>query len=206
MSPGPAALLLAAAGAAALLADRLWAVAAVAASCSPSASVRPPSAARSTCSGRSRPGRRLPALASLVEPDGTVLWEGPTIAVLGPLDVTTTELYEAALNALRKTALALAFAAYALLLDHDRPWRPRAPPAARPRRRARDPARADARARRRAFGRVGARPWCPARGRAGLRAAALAARCGLARARDESRRGDGGARLRPGSTWAPRAP
>ena len=53
-------------------------------------------------------------------PEGTVLWEGPTLPVLGPLDVTTTELYEAALNALRLTALALAFSAYALLLDHDR--------------------------------------------------------------------------------------
>jgi energy-coupling factor transport system permease protein len=53
-------------------------------------------------------------------PDGTVLWEGPTIPVLGPLDVTTTEIFEATLNALRLTALGLAFAAYALLLDHDR--------------------------------------------------------------------------------------
>jgi len=53
-------------------------------------------------------------------PEGTLLWEGPTIPVLGPLDVTTTELYEAALNALRLSALALAFSAYALLLDHDR--------------------------------------------------------------------------------------
>src|SRR4029078_13561329 len=34
-------------------------------------------------------------------PDGTVLWEGPTLPLLGPLDVTTTELAEAALNALR---------------------------------------------------------------------------------------------------------
>ena len=49
-----------------------------------------------------------------------MLWEGPTLPVLGPLDVTTHELYEAALNALRLTALALAFSAYALLLDHDR--------------------------------------------------------------------------------------
>jgi len=53
-------------------------------------------------------------------PEGTVLWEGPTLPVLGPLDVTTVELHEAALNALRLTALALAFSAYALLLDHDR--------------------------------------------------------------------------------------
>jgi len=42
------------------------------------------------------------------------------VPVLGPLDVTTTELTEAALNALRLAALGLAFAAYALLLDHDR--------------------------------------------------------------------------------------
>jgi energy-coupling factor transport system permease protein len=53
-------------------------------------------------------------------PEGTVLWEGPTLPVIGPLDVTTVELYEAALNALRLTSLALAFSAYALLLDHDR--------------------------------------------------------------------------------------
>jgi energy-coupling factor transport system permease protein len=53
-------------------------------------------------------------------PEGSILWEGPTIPVLGPLDVTTTELSEAALNALRLTALGLAFTAYALLLDHDR--------------------------------------------------------------------------------------
>jgi energy-coupling factor transporter transmembrane protein EcfT len=51
---------------------------------------------------------------------GTLLWEGPTVRVLGPLDVSTDELYEAALNGLRLTALGLAFSAYALLLDHDR--------------------------------------------------------------------------------------
>ena len=49
-----------------------------------------------------------------------VLWSGPTVPVLGVLDVTWEELVEAALNALRLTALGLAFAAYALLLDHDR--------------------------------------------------------------------------------------
>ena len=49
-----------------------------------------------------------------------VLWSGPSIPVLGPLDVTTEELHGAALNALRLAAVGLAFAAYALLLDHDR--------------------------------------------------------------------------------------
>jgi energy-coupling factor transport system permease protein len=53
-------------------------------------------------------------------PHGRILWEGPAIPVLGPLDVTTTEISEAALNAFRLAALGLAFAAYALLLDHDR--------------------------------------------------------------------------------------
>jgi energy-coupling factor transport system permease protein len=50
----------------------------------------------------------------------TVLWSGPIAPVLGPLDVTAEELEIAALNSLRLTALALAFTAYALLLDHDR--------------------------------------------------------------------------------------
>lgn len=49
-----------------------------------------------------------------------VLWSGPTVPVLGVLDVTWEELVEASLNALRLVALGLAFAAYALLLDHDR--------------------------------------------------------------------------------------
>lgn len=47
------------------------------------------------------------------------LWTGPTVPVLGPLDVTQEELRLAALNALRLTAVGLAFAAYALLVDHD---------------------------------------------------------------------------------------
>jgi energy-coupling factor transport system permease protein len=48
------------------------------------------------------------------------LWTGPTLPVLGPLDVTSEELREAAVQALRLGAVGLAFAAYALLLDHDR--------------------------------------------------------------------------------------
>ncbi len=49
-----------------------------------------------------------------------VLWEGPHVPVLGTLDVTTEELQLAGLNALRLAAVGLAFAVYALLLDHDR--------------------------------------------------------------------------------------
>jgi energy-coupling factor transport system permease protein len=51
---------------------------------------------------------------------GDVLWEGPSVPVLGRLDVTTEELAIGAHNGLRLTAIGLAFAAYALLLDHDR--------------------------------------------------------------------------------------
>ncbi len=122
MSPAPAALLLAAAAAAALLADRLWAVALLAlvllAVC-----LRAPAGHR----GLYLFGALASAVGVLVlspflwsSPDGTILWQGPVLPVLGQLDVTTTELYEAGLNALRLAALGLAFAAYALLLDHDR--------------------------------------------------------------------------------------
>jgi len=48
------------------------------------------------------------------------LWTGPTLPVLGPLDVTSEEVQEAAVQALRLGSVGLAFAAYALLLDHDR--------------------------------------------------------------------------------------
>ena len=122
MSPGPAAALLAAAGTAALLADSVWFVALLAlvllVIC-----LRAPAERR----GIYLFGVLSSSLGVLVlspflwsSPDGTVLWEGPTLPVLGPLDVTTTELAEAALNALRLAALGLAFSAYALLLDHDR--------------------------------------------------------------------------------------
>jgi energy-coupling factor transport system permease protein len=48
------------------------------------------------------------------------LWTGPTIPVVGTLDVTREELAGGAVAALRLLAVSLAFAAYALLLDHDR--------------------------------------------------------------------------------------
>jgi energy-coupling factor transporter transmembrane protein EcfT len=122
VSPVPAAILLAAFGSAALLTDRAWAVAVIAAALL-AVCLRAPSGRR----GIYLFGAGSTALGVLVlspflwsSPDGTLLWEGPTVAVLGPLDVTTTELEHALLNALRLGALALAFGAYALLLDHDR--------------------------------------------------------------------------------------
>lgn len=122
MSPAPAAALLAAAGIAALLAERLAGVVAIAlvllVIC-----LRSPAEHRALyLFGALTTGLGVLVLSPFLwsSPNGTVLWEGGAIPVLGPLDVTTTELSEAGLNALRLTALGLAFAAYALLLDHDR--------------------------------------------------------------------------------------
>ena len=61
------------------------------------------------------------ALTPFVESIGShPLWVGPTIPVIGQLDVTTEELRAALYQALRLAAVGLAFADYALLVDHDR--------------------------------------------------------------------------------------
>jgi energy-coupling factor transport system permease protein len=122
MSPAPAAALLAAAGTAALLADSLWAVAVLTAVLLAICLRAPAGRRRVYLFGVLSSSLGVLVLSPFLwsAPDGTVLWEGPTLPVLGPLDVTTTEVAEAALNALRLAALGLAFAAYALLLDHDR--------------------------------------------------------------------------------------
>jgi energy-coupling factor transport system permease protein len=121
VSPAPAAALLAGLAAAALLAGRTVAVAAIAV------------LLLGVCL-RARAGRRrlylVGALGSglavfLVTPfvatiGWHVLWSGPSVPVLGRLDVTREELHNGLFQGLRLTAVALAFAAYALLLDHDR--------------------------------------------------------------------------------------
>jgi len=48
------------------------------------------------------------------------LWSGPTIPVIGQLNVTSEELAGGGVEALRLAAVGFAFAAYALFLDHDR--------------------------------------------------------------------------------------
>ena len=122
MNPGAATALLAAAAAAALVTSRLGVVAAI-------------TAALLVVCLRAPARRRWPYLVGaltsavgvlVISPlvwssgGGTLLWEGPTIPVLGPLDVSTDEIRIAAVNALRLAAVGLAFAVYALLLDHDR--------------------------------------------------------------------------------------
>ncbi len=122
MSPGAGTALLAAAAAGALLTNRLWAAGAI-------------TAALLVVCLRAPARRRWPYLIGsltsglgvfVLSPflwssgGGTLLWDGPTIPVLGVLDVSTDEIRIAAVNGLRLAAVGLAFAAYSLLMDHDR--------------------------------------------------------------------------------------
>lgn len=121
MSPGAAALLLAGAAAAGLLADRVWSVAAISLALLVVCLRAPRQRRRAYLFGALTTGLGVLVLSPfLYSGDGRLLWEGPSLPVLGPLDVTTDELRDAALSGLRLTALGLAFSAYALLLDHDR--------------------------------------------------------------------------------------
>lgn len=120
IAPGAAGLLLAGAGAAALLTDQVWVSGALCVVLLLLVLGGPT-------------GRRWPYIAAaLISGLGvfilspflavigtTIIWSGPTVPVLGVIDVTQEELVEAALNATRLTAVALAFAVYALRLDHD---------------------------------------------------------------------------------------
>ena len=121
MSPAPAAALLAGLVAAALLADRTISVAAIAV------------LLLLVCLRAPAPRRRLYLIGALFSGLGVfvispflaaigsdVLWTGPTLPVLGTIDVTREELHVALFQGLRLTTVTLAFAAYALLLDHDR--------------------------------------------------------------------------------------
>ena len=121
LAPVPATLLLAAAGGAALLAQHLLSVA-VLASALLAVCLRAPAARlRPYLFGALGTGAGVFVVSPLLAVEGAdVLWRGPTLPVLGPLDVTGEELGIAALNGLRLTGLALAFSAYALLVDHDR--------------------------------------------------------------------------------------
>ena len=121
LAPGPAALLLAGAAAAALLAEHALTIGALV------------FVLLGVCL-RAPIGRRWPyligslgtglgvfVLSPFLAVEGLdVLWEGPTVPVLGPLDVTSEEIGIAAVNGGRLAAVALAFAVYALLVDHDR--------------------------------------------------------------------------------------
>jgi energy-coupling factor transporter transmembrane protein EcfT len=122
MSPGAATALLAAAAALVLVSSRLWLVGAVTlvllVVC-----LRAPAHRRwPYLFGALTSGAGVFVLSPFLwsSGGGTLVWEGPTVPVLGVLDISTDELHVAAVNALRLAAVGLAFAAYALLLDHDR--------------------------------------------------------------------------------------
>ena len=121
MSPVPAAILLAALAAAALLADRTLSVAAIAI-CLLAVCFRVPRRRRwpylvGTLGSAAVLFVGSPLFARY---GGIVYWEGPSVPVIGRLDITSDEFSEALFQSLRFAAVGLAFAAYALLLDHDR--------------------------------------------------------------------------------------
>ena len=121
LAPVPAALLLAAAGTTALLADRIAAIALIAAALLAVCMRAPAARRRAYLFGSLATGASVVVLSPFLASEGaSPLWGGPSIPVLGPLDVTTEEIWIAFENGLRLTALGLAFSAYALLVDHDR--------------------------------------------------------------------------------------
>ena len=182
MSPVPAAVLLASLSAAALLAERWQSVAAIAVVLLVAAMRAPASRRLLYLYGTLGTALTVFLLTPFVETEGFhVLWGGPTIPVLGTLDVTTEELANGAFQALRLAAVGLASAVYALRLDHDRLLRSaRVARQVAARRRARAPDRPDARARRRRPRRVAARPRRRRRGRP-RPCGARSARCSQAR-------------------------
>jgi energy-coupling factor transport system permease protein len=121
VNAAPAAALLAALAVAALLATHLWSVGLIAALLLVVALRAPAQRRWPYLIGTLTTALLFVAITPFVEVIGThVLWSGPTIPVLGTLDVSTEELRNGLFQGLRLAAVGLAFAVYALLLDHDR--------------------------------------------------------------------------------------
>jgi len=121
LSPVPAAALLAALAVAALLAGRTLSVAAICVVLLLAALRAPAQRRWPYLVGTLITGLTVFLITPFVEVMGThVLWTGPTIPVVGTLDIRTEELRNGLFQGLRLTAVGLAFAVYALLLDHDR--------------------------------------------------------------------------------------
>jgi energy-coupling factor transport system permease protein len=121
LSPVPAAAVLAALAVAALLAGHTLSVAALCLLLLVAAWRAPAQRRWPYLIGTLSTGLTVFLITPFVEVIGThVLWTGPTIPVVGTLDIRTEELRNGLFQGLRVTAVGLAFAVYALLLDHDR--------------------------------------------------------------------------------------
>jgi energy-coupling factor transport system permease protein len=122
VSPGPATGLLAGVVTAAFLTDRMWALG-LAAAVLLAICLRAPVQRRWLYIG----GALIGALGVIVispltwsSGGGTLLWEGPTLPVIGPIDISTDEITIALVNGLRLAVVGLSFSVYTLLVDHDR--------------------------------------------------------------------------------------
>jgi energy-coupling factor transport system permease protein len=121
VSPAPAAALLAALAIAALLSTSIWSVGVICTLLLLVALRAPAKRRWPYLIGTLSTALLFVAITPFVEVIGThVLWTGPTIPVIGTLDVSTEELRNGLFQGLRLGAVGLAFAVYALLIDHDR--------------------------------------------------------------------------------------
>ena len=121
MSAAPAAALLAALAVAALLVSQAWVVALICAVLLVAALRAPANRRWPYLIGALTSAASVMLLTPFVEVIGShPLWTGPTIPVLGTIDVTREEIANGIFQGLRLGAVALAFAVYALLIDHDR--------------------------------------------------------------------------------------
>jgi energy-coupling factor transport system permease protein len=120
MRPVPGAALLASLAVVALAAERPIVVAAIAAGLLVMC-LRAPRARRVVyLAGTLVSSLSVFVLSPFVSHEGSyVIWEGPSVPVLGIIDVTSEELASGGTQALRLAAVGLAFAAYVLLLDLD---------------------------------------------------------------------------------------